>query len=756
MSVLEFIDTPIYPSALSSSHSDDQKLHTENKTKSAAQTLATPDELVDQIIAQVGKKIVIGVPLAIGKPIAFINALYQRAKADPSISLRIETGITLEKPIGKSTLEKNFLGPFVKREFANVPDIDYICGLRKGDMPSNICVNEFFFKAGSFLNSTQQLNYTSTNYTHAVRDLLDKGVNVVAQIVAKRVINGVTTYSLCSNSDLALDFIPEMDRLKAEGVPMAIVGEVNNNMPFMRNHAEVADCEFDFILDGNLNEKHEDYALFAAPNASISQEDHMIGLYSSALIKDGGTLQVGIGSLSSALTYSTMLRHQNNPIYQQILHDLQVAEKFPLSSVIGETGTFEEGLYGCSELMVDGFMHLFKAGILKREVFEDLTIQTLLNEKKITPKVTISTLLTLLEHNAISSVLNSDDVAYLKRIGVFKSSVQYHDGLLNIADSSYLGHLKNEEALQWITKHCLNSALCGGVVMHGAFFIGPKDFYDALNSLTDAEHDQFCMTSVNFVNELYDHFLGSQQLKQAQRKHARFINSAMMVTLNGSVISDALENGQVVSGVGGQYNFVAQAHQLPGARSILKLRSCCVRGGKLQSNILFNYGHTTIPRHLRDTVITEYGIADLRSKSDHVVYTELIKIADSRFQQELLAKAKAAGKVAKDYQIPAEFCNNTPEAIAQIYNKYTAQDFFGPFPFGCSFTEEELKLGKALKSLKNKTATRKGKVQCLWQALSAPKPTAAIEPLLKRIGMNEPNNLQDRITKRLLTAELSK
>lgn len=39
----------------------------------------------------------------------------------------------------------------------------------------------------------------------------------------------------------------------------------------------------------------------------------------------------------------------------------------------------------------------------------------------------------------------------------------------------------------------------------------------------------------------------------------------MMATLMGAAISDGLENGQVVSDVGGQYNFVAQAFALEGA-----------------------------------------------------------------------------------------------------------------------------------------------------------------------------------------------
>jgi glucose/arabinose dehydrogenase len=49
----------------------------------------------------------------------------------------------------------------------------------------------------------------------------------------------------------------------------------------------------------------------------------------------------------------------------------------------------------------------------------------------------------------------------------------------------------------------------------------------------------------------------------------------------------------------------------------------------------------TIPRHLRDIVITEYGVADLRGQSRQRGVKRLIAIADSRFQDELVREAKA-------------------------------------------------------------------------------------------------------------------
>jgi acyl-CoA hydrolase len=52
---------------------------------------------------------------------------------------------------------------------------------------------------------------------------------------------------------------------------------------------------------------------------------------------------------------------------------------------------------------------------------------------------------------------------------------------------------------------------------------------------------------------------------------------------------------------------------------------------------------TFIPRHLRDIVVTEYGVADLRGATDEECIKALICISDGRFQQKLLKKVVAAG-----------------------------------------------------------------------------------------------------------------
>ena len=124
------------------------------------------------------------------------------------------TAITVETPKGSSDLEQRFLEPFVERVFGNYPDLEYAVDLRKGQVPSNIEIAEFFLKPGGYLNVLmQQQNYISSNYTHALRDALDHGVNVWAQQVAKREVDGEGWLSLGSNPDVTLDLLPLVEEL---------------------------------------------------------------------------------------------------------------------------------------------------------------------------------------------------------------------------------------------------------------------------------------------------------------------------------------------------------------------------------------------------------------------------------------------------------------------------------------------------------------------------------------------------------------
>ena len=303
-----------------------------------------------------------------------------------------------------------------------------------------------------------------------------------------------------------------------------------------------------------------------------------------------------------------------------------------------------------------------------------------------------------------------------------------------------------------LAAECLGRELRNGRVLHAGFFLGPRGFYAALREMPESERSQFSMRGVGYVNQLYG---TDQELRVLQRRAARCINTTMMVTLLGAAVSDALADGQVVSGVGGQYNFVAMAQALPAARSILCLRATRTREGRTTSNIIWNYPHETIPRHLRDIVVTEYGIADLRAATDAEVIAALLNVADSRFQGQLLTRAKAAGKIRADYTIPERFRHNLPERVAGALRAARALGFFSEYPFGTDLTAEEIVLTRALKHLAAHTGSASARARTLVRALRHGTPQAQHQAALKRMGLQAPRGIGEWMQQRLLSWALT-
>ena len=708
---------------------------------------------VDDVIREVGKKIVLGLPLALGKPNQFVNALYQRAKKDPEIDLTIFTALSLEKPTWSNDLERRFLEPFIERVFGGYVDLDYVLDLRKRKVPPNVTIREFYTKAGSYLGLSHiQHNYISTNYTHAYRDTLDAGVNVVAQMVCSETIDGRTRYSLSCNPDVSLDIARELWERRKKGAKVAIIAQINQNLPFMYGDAVVSPKNFTAVIDNPAYNTR----LFGAPKMAITTQDYMIGFFASALIRDGGTLQIGIGSLGDALCYSLGMRQTDNGVYREALRDTGTLDRFGETvETIGGVDTFDQGLLGSTEMLVDGYTHLMRCGVVKRKAYNHECIQELLNEGRIDETVTTETLKALVDAGAVHEKLTEEDTAFLKKYGVFRERVSWVEGYLLSGDARIEPDLADKGNLDQVLEHCLGTRLKKGILVLGGFFLGPESFYEELRTMNPDERKRIFMTSVLNVNQLYGNEYGNERLKRLQRRHGRFVNACLMVTLSGAVVSDGLENHQAVSGVGGQYNFVSQAHALRGARSILLCRATRAKGREVLSNIVFNYGHITIPRHLRDIVITEYGIAALRGKTDREIIVALLKITDSRFQDELLAKVKEAGKIESGYEIPDEFRRNTPERLEADLAAFRKAGFFQPFPFGTDFTDEELVIGKALKLLKAKMAQGLKKVSSLGRAMTIVSVPEKAVPYLARLGLENPVTAQEKMMQKLVIHALS-
>lgn len=603
-----------------------------------------PAAIVDDIIRENGSRLVVGLPLGLGKANHIVNALYRRAEADRNLDLTLFSALTLEKPRPSNELEKRFITPVIDRLFGDWPDLDYAAALHKGALPPNVKVTEFFFLAGKWLrNSYAQQHYIAANYTHAASYILDRGLNVITQLVAKRVVNGETRYSLSSNTDTTLDLL----RARAAGrASFKLVGQVNSQLPFMPGAGDLPASEFSAVLDSSAT----DFPLFAPPSEPVSDTKYAIGLHAAGLIKDGGSLQIGIGQTGDALAQSLIVRHRDNARFREI------AARLAPDSAMAETAPFATGLYGVSEMVFEAFLGLIKAGVLKREI--------------------------------------------------------------------------------------------DGAVLHGAFFLGPQSFYHALREMTPDERARIQMTAVSFTNELY----GDEAAKRRARVDARFVNNAMIATLMGAAISDGLDNGQVVSGVGGQYNFVAQAFALEGARSILTLESTRREKGGVVSNIRWTYGHATIPRHLRDIVVTEYGVADLRGKADADVIAAMLNVTDSRFQDQLMRHAIDAGKLPRDHRIPAAHCDNTPMRIAAALSPARTAGLLPSFPFGSDFTEIEQRLIPALEILRDASRSPLALIGLLMEGLRPGD--ASVQPALARMGLDHPNTFSDRLYRALLNGAL--
>ena len=639
------------------------------------------DDTVETLLASIDGPLRIAAPLGIGKPHRLLNALYARIEKDPSRELHLYTALSLDPPSPAGDLQRRFLAPFVTRHFGDdFPRLAYVQAQKRDALPAHISVEEFYVQSGALLRSRQaQSRYASLNYTHVARAIAARGVNCVIQKVASNPDG--SRLSLSSNTDLTFDAI---DAILARGLPRPLlVAEVDPQLPWLENGAAVDADFFDIVLTppGPYPK------LFALPRQPVADAEYAIGFHASALVRDGGTLQIGIGALADALCHALVLRHTDNAAYRRVLQALDPEiERHPAVIASGGLDPFEHGLYGCSEMINEGFRRLVQTGVLRRKVV--------------------------------------DDEPLMRRI---------NDGSASDADRE---RLERE-----------------GEFLHGAFYLGSHEFYDWLRGLSDAERHGIGMRRVSEVNELYG---GRESLERVQRHHARFFNTCMMATALGAAVSDGLADGRVVSGVGGQYNFVAMAHALPEARSVLMLRATREEPGlPAVSSILWNYGHTTIPRHLRDIYVSEYGIADLLGACDEDCVQAMAGIADSRFQHTLLSAADLSGK---RHAAPTQFrlsSRNTPERLRAALAPLRREGILPDYPLGSDFTPVEQRLVKALGWLKANTATPATKLKTIARALMGARASSTDDlEAVARMGYDKPSGLGETLYSRLVALAL--
>lgn len=588
----------------------------------------TAEGIAAAILERTDGRVRLALPLGLGKPVTLVNALTRLVADTPGAHLSIKTALTLERPGMSQGMARRFLEPAADRLFGAYPPLDYAKMMRSGTLPPNIEVSEFFMLAGRWLSvPAAQRHYVAANYTHAYDRLREWQPNVVMQLLAEAPDG---TLSMSCNTDISADLL--RDRT-AGRMDFLLAAEVNRNLPFMPGDAATLPRQsVELMLD-----EVQDYDLFSVPKRPVGTAEHAIGLHVSRLIRDGGTLQIGIGAIGDAVAHALIQRHEGRtaPIHR--------ASPLPVDDHY-DSGPFDTGLYCVTEMLVDGLLRLFEAGIIKREV--------------------------------------------------------------------------------------------AGAAIHAGFFVDCRDFYDRLRALPPADLERIRMMPVSFTNQLY----GEERAKRAARKDARFVNSAMKATLLGGVVSDATRDGREVSGIGGQFNFIEQAFALEGGRAIITLPATRRSKGQVESNILWEHPHESVPRAYRDIVVTEYGIADLRGQRDEDAVAAMLRITDSRFQNDLLERARSAGKVATDFTLPAEWRNNRPDVIAEWLAPFDLPDF----PFGTDFDATERQLLPALDLLSSTQGNRLGMARLLLAGLGGSGQRDE-EALMHRMGFDAPTGLSERL-----------
>jgi len=119
------------------------------------------------------------------------------------------------------------------------------------------------------------------------------------------------------------------------------------------------------------------------------------------------------------------------------------------------------------------------------------------------------------------------------------------------------------------------------------------------------------------------------------------INNGLAVDFTGQVGSESIGH-QMYTGTGGQTAF-GIGSSLGGGKSIIVLPATATVKGQRISRIVPGLPSGTIctlPRTFVHYVVTEYGIATLKGKSQRERAAELIAIAHPDFRAELTAEAR--------------------------------------------------------------------------------------------------------------------
>lgn len=126
----------------------------------------------------------------------------------------------------------------------------------------------------------------------------------------------------------------------------------------------------------------------------------------------------------------------------------------------------------------------------------------------------------------------------------------------------------------------------------------------------------------------------------AQNPKVMAINSAVEVDLTGQICADSVGT-RIISGVGGQHDFMYGGSLSEGGRTFIAIPSLTEKGQSKINPVLAEGAGVVTTRHMVQNVVTEYGVAQLRGKSVAERARALIEIAHPKVREDLDRAAAA-------------------------------------------------------------------------------------------------------------------
>ena len=218
----------------------------------------------------------------------------------------------------------------------------------------------------------------------------------------------------------------------------------------------------------------------------------------------------------------------------------------------------------------------------------------------------------------IGGIPNAITPFLMKRKDLGIHTEMFTDGMVDLYEA---GVVTNRRKTLWKGK------------MVGAFALGTQKLYDFLHMNLGVEFQQGKITN--------DPYVVGQNYKMIS------VNTALQVDVMGQVCSQSI-GYKHFSGTGGQLDTHRGAQLSPGGRGIIALRSTA-KNGEISTLVpyLSPGAEVTVPSQDVDTIVTEFGVADLKGLCVRDRALALIKIAHPNHREQIKEEVMRLGIIPK-------------------------------------------------------------------------------------------------------------